>query len=88
MKKKVICLARGITNETFYLVDIYSDSLDSPFGGEIDKRESFVTVKSEVIEGDCQYLYSVYLTDGVYEIGSPYGPVKEELVDKAKVTKK
>ena len=51
----------------------------SPYGNAIDKASSFVNVKAvyDADTGTCTYEYSVYITDGVYAIGTAAAPVVE-----------
>lgn len=51
------------------------------------KTVSFIEVTAIVNETtlECDYTYKIYLTDGVYSIGTNSGPIEEDAVDTSKV---
>lgn len=51
----------------------------SPYGAAIDKTNSFVNVQADydASTGTCTYIYSIYVTDGTYAIGTAAAPVAE-----------
>ena len=52
----------------------------SPYGNAINKTESFVKVTASAMNtstGECTYSYAIYITDGVYKIGTTTAPTLE-----------
>lgn len=61
----------------------------SPASGETDEVvESYVEVASSVMDsmGECTYTYSIYLTDGTYNIGTAAVPIAEIALKGSNVT--
>lgn len=85
---KVKCLGKGVRKVNFSLPNIDSDSYNSPFGGTIDQEKSYILVEAEIKDAVCVYTYSIYLTDGTYELGELYAPILEKSIENGKVSKK
>ena len=47
----------------------------SPFGGNYDFNSSYVKITSILDNGNCDFEYSIYLTDGTYSIGTSNNPI-------------
>lgn len=60
----------------------------SSWGNAIDKATSFVQVFADgnSSTGECTYRYSIYLTDGTYNIGTAAAPVAETDLKGSSVT--
>ena len=48
----------------------------SPFSGSYDLNSSYVQVVAYIKNNECKYIYSIYITDGTYSIGSSSNPVE------------
>ncbi len=57
--------------------------------GTAPNTGSFIKIEAKPKQGaslDCDYVYSIYLTDDVYAIGTKNAPVEESTLDTSKVT--
>lgn len=59
----------------------------SPFGGSYDLYSSYVQVAAELTNNECKYIYSIYITDGNYSIGSPNNPINYDKLSVSDVKK-
>ena len=50
--------------------------MKSSFGKPFDVNTSYVKVVAKKENNVCKYIYSIYLTDGTYSLGSPNNPVE------------
>ena len=58
--------------------DSTKDTDKSPYGTKLDKAKSYVNVKSVYgTNGTCTYEYSIFITDGIYSIGTEEAPLLE-----------
>ena len=62
-------------------------SIVSPFGGSYDLNSSYVQVVADLKNNECKYIYSIYITDGTYSIGSPSSPVEYDKLSVSDVKK-
>lgn len=63
------------------------DSDKSPYGTAIDKAKSYVKVSSvyQSTDGTCTYKYEIFITDGIYSIGTEAAPIEESTLDSSDV---
>lgn len=59
----------------------------SPFGESYDLNSSYVQVVADLKNNECKYIYSIYITDGTYSIGSPSSPVEYDKLSVSDVKK-
>ena len=64
------------------LISAYTSSI-SPYGGNIDLEKSYVKVHNN----NCNYIYYIYITDNVYEIGSKNQPLLESSINTKSINK-
>ena len=79
VNNKIGCNEDDLSVITIYLSEVYNDNLPkkSPFGNEINIKESYVKVQANLIDGVCNYDSYVYLTDGKYSVGTSDNPVSK-----------
>ena len=63
-------------SKTIYLSDFEElKNIVSPYGNKIDVDNSYIKIVPNVKDDVCEYEYSIYITDGVYSIGTDSNPV-------------
>ncbi len=86
-----ICSTYNIqsTEKTITLSDIINEGYFSNNSNiSYDLNSSFVKVKAVISqEKGCNYEYYIYLTDGIYSIGTPSNPILKDNITNKSVTK-
>lgn len=70
------------------LTELQNAISKSPFGNNYDVNNSYVKVVAKTENNICRYIYSIYLTDGTYSIGSPNNPVDWNAIKTTNIIKK
>lgn len=83
------CAATGNTSDINLGLIKTEGGESSPYGGDYNKTKSFVRVTATpATAGDytsCNYVYSIYLTDDTYAIGTATSPVAESSIEASSV---
>lgn len=87
INKTISCDDESLKSIKGTLPELANGGKISPFGGNYDRNSSYVIVEASEVNGTCQYKASIYLTDGVYSLGTSSNPVLESEINSTNIKK-